>query len=41
MPGPVKDNGYILEMANLGMGHFNIEDEMSDITGFKVKAGND
>jgi len=41
LPGPVKDNGYILEMANLGMGHFNIEDEMSDITGFKVKAGND
>ena len=41
LPGPVKDDGYILEMANLGMGNFNIEDEMSNITGFKVKAGND
>lgn len=41
LPGPVKDNGEVLEMANLGLGHFNIEEEMSAMTGIKVKAGND
>lgn len=41
IPGPVRDNGEVLELANLGMGHFNIEEEMRDLTGFKVKAGND
>ena len=41
LPGPVKDNGEILEMPNLGLGYFNIEEEMSEMTGLKVKAGND
>ncbi|HWT27435.1 MAG TPA: ROK family glucokinase [Mobilitalea sp.] len=41
VPGPVKDNGEVQELPNLGLGHFNIEEEMSVITGFKVKAGND
>lgn len=41
IPGPVKDNGEVLELANLGLGHFNIEEEMHSITGLKVKAGND
>lgn len=41
IPGPVKDNGEVLELANLGMGYFNIEEVMSALTGLKVKAGND
>ena len=41
IPGPVKDNGEVLELANLGLGHFNIEEEMKILTGLKVKAGND
>lgn len=41
VPGPVKDDGFVLELPNLGLGHFNIEREMSKLTGFKVKAGND
>ncbi len=41
LPGPVKENGEVLELANLGVGHFNIEDEMFELTGLKIKAGND
>jgi len=41
IPGPVRDNGDVLELANLGMGHFNIEEEMKNLTSLKVKAGND
>jgi glucokinase len=41
IPGPVKDNGEVLEIVNIGLGHFNIEEEMSKLTGYKVKAGND
>lgn len=41
IPGPVKDNGDVLELANLGMGYFNIETEMSNFTNLKVKAAND
>lgn len=41
LPGPVKDNGEVLELPNLGIGYFNIEEEMSMLTGLKVKAGND
>lgn len=41
LPGPVKDNGDVLELPNLGLGYFNIEEEMSRMTGFKIKAGND
>jgi glucokinase len=41
IPGPVKDNGDVLELPNLGLGYFNIEEEMSEMTDLKVKAGND
>lgn len=41
VPGPVKDDGEVLELPNLGIGHFNIEKEMTELTGLKVKAGND
>lgn len=41
IPGPVKDNGDVLELPNLGTGYFNIEKEMSLMTGYKTKAGND
>ncbi len=41
IPGPIKDNGDVLELANLGMGHFNIEEEMKGVIDLKVKGGND
>jgi glucokinase len=41
IPGPVKDNGEVLELANLGLGYFNIEEEMINLTGLRVRAGND
>lgn len=41
VPGPVMDNGEVQELPNLGLGHFNIEEEMRSLTGLKVKAGND
>ncbi|MDF2541090.1 MAG: glucokinase, family [Herbinix sp.] len=41
IPGPVKEDGSVLELANLGGGNFNIEQELSKLTGLKVKAGND
>lgn len=41
LPGPVKEDGYVLELPNLGLGHFNIEEELSELTGLNVKAGND
>lgn len=41
IPGPVKDDGEVLELPNLGIGYFNIEEEMSAMTGLRVKAGND
>lgn len=41
IPGPVKDNGEVLMLANLGLANFNIEEEMRSLLGLKVKAGND
>lgn len=41
IPGPIKDNGDVLEIPNIGMGYFNIEEEMSMMTGLRVKGGND
>jgi len=41
LPGPVRDDGYILEIPNIGLGSFNIEEEMAGMTGYKVRAGND
>lgn len=41
VPGPVGDDGTIFKCVNLGWGVFNIEDELKEMTGLKVKAGND
>lgn len=41
LPGPVTEDGQVLMLANLGLANFNIEKEMSEMTGLKVKAGND
>ncbi len=41
VPGPIKEDGTVLKCVNLGWGVFNIEEKMHDITGFKIKAGND
>ena len=41
IPGPVKDNGEVLELANLGTGYFNIEEEMIQLTRLRSRAGND
>lgn len=41
IPGPVTDDGQVLMLANLGLANFNIEKEMSEMTGLRVKAGND
>jgi glucokinase len=41
IPGPVKENGEVLEIVNIGLGHFNLEEEMNRLTGLKIKAGND
>ena len=41
VPGPVDGNGVVNKCVNLGWGVFNIEKELSKLTGFPVKAGND
>ena len=41
VPGPVTDDGTVLLAANLGWGKKNINDELGDILGINVKAGND
>ncbi len=41
VPGPVRDDGYIYILPNLGMSDFNLEQELKKILGLKVKAGND
>ena len=41
VPGPVDRKGVVNRCVNLGWGVFNIEQELSDLTGFPVKAGND
>lgn len=41
VPGPVDKDGVIHKAVNLGWGEFNLEKELSDLTGFRVKAGND
>ena len=40
-PGPVDKNGVVNKCINLGWGRFNVEEELSRLTGFTVKAGND
>ncbi|MCC8098230.1 MAG: ROK family glucokinase [Eubacterium sp.] len=41
VPGPVLDNGKVLGCVNLGWDVINIEKELSKLTGYKVKSGND
>ena len=41
VPGPVNGKGVVNKCINLGWGVFNIADELSRLTGFPVKAGND
>lgn len=41
VPGPVNAKGVVNKCVNLGWGVFNIAQELSALTGFPVKAGND
>ena len=41
VPGPVNGKGVVNKCVNLGWGVFNISEELSKLTGFPVKAGND
>ena len=41
VPGPVSAEGVVNRCVNLGWGVFNIHDELSGLTGLKVRAGND
>lgn len=41
VPGPIGADGTVLKCVNLGWGIFNVELEMTKLTGFKAKAGND
>ncbi|MCD7818240.1 MAG: ROK family glucokinase [Lachnospiraceae bacterium] len=41
IPGPVNDAGEVTVAVNLHWGHVNIVKELGDLTGLKVKAGND
>lgn len=41
VPGPIGPDGTVLKCVNLGWGIFNVENALEQITGLKVKAGND
>lgn len=41
VPGPVTEDGTVLQCVNLGWGEFNVENAMSRLTGYPVKAAND
>jgi len=41
VPGPVNAKGIVNKCINLGWGVFNIAQELTRLTGFPVKAGND
>ncbi|MBQ8281459.1 MAG: ROK family glucokinase [Lachnospiraceae bacterium] len=41
IPGPVLDDGTVLQCPNLGWGRMNVAQTMNDLTGLKIKAGND
>ncbi len=41
VPGPVSSEGIVNRCVNLGWGVFNIADELTQLTGLPVKAGND
>lgn len=40
-PGPVDKDGVIYKAVNLGWGVMNIKDKLSELTGVRVKSGND
>ena len=41
VPGPVSGKGVVNKCVNLGWGVFNIAEQLTELTGFPVKAGND
>lgn len=41
VPGPVGDDGTVFKCVNLGWGIVNVEKKLQDLTGLKVKVGND
>ena len=42
LPGPITNDGTVLQCVNLGGGTFNVEEKLSEMfRGIKVKAGND
>lgn len=41
VPGPVTPEGIVRKCVNVGWGVFNVEDTLSELTGYPVKAGND
>ena len=41
VPGPVNAKGIVNKCVNLGWGVYNISEELTRLTGFPVKAGND
>lgn len=41
VPGPVLPDGTVNKCINLGWGVFNVEQELSSLSGFRVNAGND
>lgn len=41
VPGPVSEDGTVLKCANIGWGVINVEKKLEELTGLKVKAGND
>lgn len=41
VPGPVTEDGTVLQCVNLGWGILNVSKEMKALTGFDTKAGND
>lgn len=41
VPGPVKEDGTVLNAVNLGWGTFNVANELEKLTNLRVKAGND
>ena len=41
VPGPVNKNGFVSVCVNLGWNSLNVEKEFHEISGLKVKVGND
>lgn len=41
VPGPVTEDGTVVQCVNLGWGTFNVANEMKALTGFETKVGND